>query len=185
MTGTGESLADTHIHMNRHMEAGGATLGFTVLWYYPVLLPDRRPAARREWEGGERHSTSRLERDARKKAQPSLPPFFSDTQTPHPLQTCHSETNMLASDHELIYFNVYAQFHIHPRGLSFFRGQSILPRIIHSQNHTAKHCAAYITSSSTWNTCTFTLQSSQQLRLSGCDRNFLLQRINMDAFAVS
>lgn len=31
MTGTGESLADTHIHMNRHMEAGGATLGFTVL----------------------------------------------------------------------------------------------------------------------------------------------------------
>lgn len=29
MTGTGESLADTHIH--KHMEAGGATLGFTVL----------------------------------------------------------------------------------------------------------------------------------------------------------
>lgn len=79
MTGTGESLADTHIHINRHMEAGGATLGFTVLWYYPVLLPDRRPAARREWEGGESHSTSRLERDARKKAQPSLSPFFFQT----------------------------------------------------------------------------------------------------------
>lgn len=29
MTGTGENLADKH--MNRHMEAGGATLGFTVL----------------------------------------------------------------------------------------------------------------------------------------------------------
>lgn len=31
MTGTGESLADAHIHMNTHMEAGGATLVFTVL----------------------------------------------------------------------------------------------------------------------------------------------------------
>lgn len=31
MTGTGESLTDAQSHGHTHMEAGGATLGFTVL----------------------------------------------------------------------------------------------------------------------------------------------------------
>lgn len=148
--------------MNRHMEAGGATLGFTVLWYYPVLLPDRGPAARREGEGGERHSTSRLERDAGKKAQPSPPPapFFPPiqppTNPPTPLQACHTQTNKLAWDYKVMYFNVYAQFHNRPLDLSLFRDHSILPRITHTQSKTTavKQWRCLHNSSSTWNTFT-------------------------------
>lgn len=52
MTGTGESLADAHIHMNTHMEAGGATLVFTVLWYYPILVTWPRASSSLREGGG-------------------------------------------------------------------------------------------------------------------------------------
>ncbi len=159
MTGTGESLADTHIHMNRHMEAGGATLGFTVLWYYPVLLPDRGPAARREGEGGK--DTPLLGwRETRERKPNPAPLFFFFF--PTPLQTCHTQTNTLARDHEVMYFNVSVQFHSCPLDLSFFRGHSTLPRIIHSQNHSSEAWCWLHNSSSTWNTCTFILEPASR-----------------------
>lgn len=120
------------------------------------LLPDRGPAARRRvGEGGERHSTSRLERDARKKAQPSPSPITTTTFFiffifffcyPTPLQTCHTQTNTLARDHEVMYFNVYAQFHSRPLDSITLQGpRHTSPGSYTVRTTAVRHGAAYIT----------------------------------------
>lgn len=184
MTGTGESLADTHIHMNRNMEAGGATLGFTVLWYYPVSLPDRRPAARREREGGERHSTSRLERDARKKAQPSLPLLYQ----------AHPSANMSQwNKHACLrpWSDVFQCL----CSISYPPTRSI---ILQGPEHTLQdHTQPKPHSKTQRCLCNFTVHTKHTythtsvsrpclpLHFSGYNPKFLQRHINMDAFTVS
>lgn len=171
MTGTGESLTDTHSHEQTY---GGRRGHFG--FHRPVILSCfvtwPRASSSKRGGRGERHSTSRLERDAGKKAQPSqAPALFSPppsthppTNPPTPLQACHTQTNKLARDYKVMYFNVYAQFHNRPLDLSLFRGHSILPRITHTQSETTavKQWRCLHNSSSTWST--FTLESASHPR---------------------
>lgn len=153
MTGTGESLADTHIHMNRHMEAGGATLGFTVLWYYPVFCY-LTEGQQLEEEGGRGGKDTPLlgwretrERKPNPAPAPSPPPlFFLFFFYPTPLQTCHTQTNTLTRDHEVMYFNVYAQFHNRPLDSITLQGPwHTSPGSYTVRTTAVRHGAAYIT----------------------------------------
>lgn len=120
MTGTGESLADAHIHMNTHMEAGGATLVFTVLWYYPILVTWPRASSSLR-EGGGIDTPLRGWGETRERepnpAQASsfflsfFSFFFQTLRLSIPLQTCHTQTNTPAWDQEVMDFSVCAQFH--------------------------------------------------------------------------
>lgn len=97
-------------------------------------------------------------RETRKREPSPAPLFFLKKNTfrlPTPLQTCHTQANTLAWNHEVMYFNVYAQFH--SRHLSFFTGRAYFPGSV-TVKTTTVHCLH--NSLSTWNTGTFTLDSA-------------------------
>lgn len=157
-----------HTHSHEHTYGGRqGHFGF----HRPVILSCfvtwPRASSSKRGEGGKdtpllgwRETRERKPNPTQSPPPPPTPPFFQTLRLPTPLQTCHTQTSTLAWDHEMMYFNVYAQFHSHPLDLSFFRGHSTLPRIIHSQNHSAEAQRCLHNSSSTWNTCTFTLDSA-------------------------